>query len=107
MLDTRESATYLSRVEESIAAEIKALFEHFPDLAGFSIVDRSALPDDIDPTGREEQLFVGDIGFCPPVSEREHGKACNRICDVLADIVSERPEAFDLLRGRSFARTLH
>jgi hypothetical protein len=109
MLDIsdRENATYLNRVEENIAAEVKMLFDHFPDLAGFSVVDRSGLPDDIDPSGRDEQLFVGDIGFCPAVSEREHGRACNRICDLLADIVAERPEAFELLRGRTFSRTLH
>jgi methyl coenzyme M reductase subunit C-like uncharacterized protein (methanogenesis marker protein 7) len=109
MFDARDldSAPYLHRVEESIATEIKTLFDRFPDLAGFSIVDRSGLPDDIDRSGREHQLFVGDIGFCPPVSEGEHGKACNKICDVLTDIVSERPEAFDLLRGRTFSRTLH
>jgi hypothetical protein len=109
MIETkhRDQSPLAYRVEENIATEIKTLFERFPDLAGFSIVDRSGLPDDIDPTGREQQLFVGDIGFCPPVSEREHGKACNQICDVLSDIVSERPEAFDILRGRTFSRTLH
>jgi hypothetical protein len=102
-----DSAPHLHHVEASIASEIKTLFDRFPDLAGFSVVDRSGLPDDIDPSGREQQLFVGDIGFCPPVSEGEHGKACNRICDVLTDIVSERPEAFELMRGRTFYRTLH
>ena len=109
MFDTKDSdsAPPLHRVEEGIATQIRTLFERFPDLAGFSIVDRSGLPDDVDPSGREYQLFVGDIGFCPPVSEREHGRACNRICDVLTDIVAERPEAFELLRGRTFSRTLH
>jgi hypothetical protein len=109
MFDTKgwDQSPLLRRVEESIATEIKSLFDRFPDLAGFSVVDRSGLPDDIDPSGREHQLFVGDIGFCPPVSEGEHGKACNKICDVLSDIVSERPEAFEMLRGRTFSRTLH
>jgi hypothetical protein len=109
MLDTKDwdYSPVLRGVEENIATEIKTLFDRFPDLAGFSVVDRSGLPDDIDPSGRENQLFIGDIGFCPPVSDREHGNACNRICDVLSDIVSERPEAFDMLRGRTFSRTLH
>jgi hypothetical protein len=109
MLNTKDRihSPLLSRVEESIASEIKALFDQFPDLAGFSVVDRSGLPDDIDPSGRESQLFIGDIGFCPPVSDGEHGKACNEICDVLSDLVSERPEAFEVLRGRTFSRTLH
>ncbi len=107
MMQANDRDPALSRVQQSIAVEIQALFDRFPDLAGFSIVDRSGLPDDIDPSGREQQLFVGDIGFCPPVSEGEHGKACNHICDLLTDIVSERPEAFELLRGRTFSRTLH
>lgn len=109
MLNTKDWThnPLLRRVEESIANEIRAIFEAFPDLAGFSVVDRSGLPDDIDPSGRESQLFIGDIGFCPPVSDGEHGKACNEICDVLSDIVSERPEAFEMLKGRTFSRTLH
>jgi hypothetical protein len=109
MLNTKDwdHSPLLRRVEEGIATEIKTLFDHFPDLAGFSVVDRSGLPDDIDPSGREHQLFIGDIGFCPPVSDREHGNACNQICDVLSDIVSERPEAFEMLRGRTFSRVLH
>jgi hypothetical protein len=109
MLNTKDwnHSPLLRRVEESIVSEIKTLFDQFPDLAGFSVVDRSGLPDDIDPSGREQQLFIGDIGFCPPVSDSEHGSACNEICDVLSDIVSERPEAFEMLRGRTFSRILH
>jgi hypothetical protein len=109
MLNTKDwdYSPLLRRVEASIVSEIQTLFNHFPDLAGFSVVDRSGLPDDIDPSGREQQLFIGDIGFCPPVSDSEHGNACNEICDVLSDIVSERPEAFEILRGRTFSRILH
>jgi hypothetical protein len=104
---TLSSSTHLQRLEDDITGQIKRLFERFPNLAGFSLVDRSALPDDIDPSGREGQLFISDIGFCPPVSQGEHGRACNRICDVLTDIVREQPEAFELLNGASYSRTLH
>ncbi len=37
----------------------------------------------------------------------EYEEACKLIADAVADIVSERPEALELLRGRTFARTLH
>jgi hypothetical protein len=41
------------------------------------------------------------------VSDTEYDEAYRQIADAVADIVSERPEALDLLRGRTFARTLH
>jgi len=63
------------------------------------------LPDYID-TPASDELFVTELGFSAPVSELEYDEAYQLITDAVADIVSERPEALELLadglsRGRS------
>ncbi len=65
------------------------------------------MPDYINPAYLREDLFVTDLGFSAPVTDMEYDEAYRLITDAVSDIVSERPEALDLLRGRTFARTLH
>jgi hypothetical protein len=97
----------LSRVEAELSARIWAVFGRFPDLCGFALQDRTGLPDDIDASSLRDELFVMELGFSAPVSDTEYHEAYGLITDAVADIVSERPEALELLRGRTFARTLH
>ena len=97
----------LSRVEAELSARIWAVFGRFPALCGFALHDRSALPDYVDPSSPGDELFITELGFSTLVSEREYDEAYRLISDAVADIVSERPEALQLLRGRTFARTLH
>jgi len=96
-----------SRVERELSARIWAVFGRFPDLCGFSLQDRTSLPDYIDTSSLRDELFVTELGFSAPVSELAYDEAYQLIADAVADIVSERPEALELLRGRTFARTLH
>jgi len=104
---TVNSNPQLSRVEAELSARMHALFGHFPDLAGFSLQDRTGLPDYVDPSHLQGELFVTELGFSAPVSAMEYDETYNLIADAVSDLVSERPEAFELLRGRTFARTLH
>ena len=97
----------LSRVEAELSARIWAVFGSFPDLCGFSLQDRTGLPDYIDASGLRDELFVTELGFSAPVSETEYDEAYRLITEAVTDIMSERPEALELLRGRTFARTLH
>ena len=97
----------LSRVEAELSARIWAVFGRFPDLCGFSLQDRTGLPDYIDVSSLRDELFVTELGFSAPVSETVYDEAYMLITEAVADIVSERPEALELLRGRTFARTLH
>ena len=97
----------LSRVEAELSARIWAVFGSFPHLCGFSLQDRTGLPDFIDPSSLRDELFVTELGFSAAVSETEYDEAYRLITEAVADIVSERPEALELLRGRTFARTLH
>jgi len=97
----------LGRVDAELAARIWEVLGRFPHLSGFALQDRTGLPDYINPSYLREDLFVTDLGFSAPVSDMDYDEAYRLITDAVADIVSERPEALDLLRGRTFARTLH
>jgi hypothetical protein len=97
----------LGRVDAELSARIWEVLGRFPDLCGFALQDRTGLPDYIDPSSLQDELFVTELGFSAPVSDTEYDEAYRLITDAVADIVSERPEALDLLRGRTLARTLH
>src|SRR5216684_4316487 len=98
----------LGRVDAELSARIWEVLGRFPHLCGFALQDRTGLPDYIiNPSYPQEDLFVTDLGFSAPVSDMEYDEAYRMITDAVTDIVSERPEAVDLLRGRTFARTLH
>jgi hypothetical protein len=66
------------------------------------------LPDDIKAAHEADSLFITQIDFSAPVSDREYGEVYGVISATIDDLVTEQPQVFDLLRrGRTFARTLH
>jgi hypothetical protein len=73
---------------------VQSLFERCPELCGFSV------------RGEKDELFVADIGIAPRLSQEQYGEIFQDIAKTLADLIDEQPEASDLLRGRTFARTL-
>jgi hypothetical protein len=98
----------LRHVEADLVAEVNRLFGDFPGLAAFSLQDRAGLPDDIKASQEEDSLFITQIDFSAPVSDREYGEVYGVISAAIDDLVTEQPQAFELLRrGRTFARTLH
>jgi hypothetical protein len=104
---------HLHRVEAEVAMQIRTLFGRCPELAGFSVQDRAAVGElvgsshDNDRSDEKPRLFVTDIGFSSTVSWEELDEVYTLIGTAISDVVSEQPEAFELLRGRTFARTLH
>src|SRR5436190_24320094 len=96
----------LSRVEAELSARMWAVFGSFPDLCGFSLQDRTGLPDYIDVSSLRDELFVTELGFSAPVSETEYDEAYKLITEAVADTVSERPDAHALRRGGSVPRRL-
>jgi hypothetical protein len=101
---TSSLETMLHRVEAELSTRIKALFGRCPELAGFAIQDLDGSRFD---DSEETKLFVTDVGFSALVSVEEIDKVHSLIGNAIADVLSERPEAIELLRGRTFARTLH
>jgi hypothetical protein len=106
-LQTVKVNPQLTRVEAELSARIRTVFGRCPDLTGFSLQDRTGLPDYVDRSHLQDELFVTELGFSAPISAMEYDQTYILIADAVSDLVSERPEAFELLRGRTFARTLH
>jgi hypothetical protein len=104
---------HLHRVEAEVAIQIRSLFGRCPGLAGFAVQDLAAVCDeaglshDNDRSEVKPMLFVTDIGFSAAVSREQIDEVYTLIGTAISDVVSEQPEAFELLRGRTFARTLH
>jgi hypothetical protein len=95
------------RVEADVADRIKALFARCPALCGFAVQDRASLPATIDGAIPDADLYVTEIGIFPRISADQYGDIYDEITVAISDLVHHQPKAYDLLRGRTFARTLH
>lgn len=97
----------LGRLEANVSAKIRALFARCPTLHGFSVQDRAMLPRDVDQTRiPDADLFVTEIGVFPKL-DSQFDEIYDEITLAISDLVHEQPQAYDILRGRTFARTLH
>jgi hypothetical protein len=94
-------------IEEDLAARLETIFEHCPHLAGFTVQDSSALPEELRSLALERELVVTDIGVFPFINAEQCEQIYNEIAVALLDFMYERPSAKDVLRGRTFVRTLH
>ena len=95
------------RLEASVDSKIRALFARCPSLHGFSVQDRAMLPREIDRNAiPDADLFVTEIGVFPKL-ESQYDEIFDEITLAISDLVKDTPRAYDLLRGRTFARTLH
>jgi len=100
--------TLLGRLEADVAAKIKGLFARCPALCGFAVQDRSGLPKSVDKTRiPDADLFVTEIGIYPKLDQEQYTEIYDEITLAITDLVYEQPHAYDYLRGRTFARTLH
>jgi hypothetical protein len=82
-------------VLDQVEQQLQLLFSRCPELSGFSI------------RGDEGELFVSDVGIAPRLSAEQYGEIYQDIALTISELLEERPEAGELLRGRTFARTLH
>ena len=88
-----------------LTAQIAALFSRCPELCGFSV--QAKVFAEGHPAGEEEELYVTAISIVPRLGKEQYGDIFEQIADTLTDLLSERPEAHSLLRGRTFARSVH
>lgn len=82
--------------EAEIAAVVEALFRRWPWLVGFSVQEAST---------SSPSLVVTDVETDPWDAKLLplHGE----IADAMLGLAEDEPAARELLRGRTFARTLH
>lgn len=85
---------YVTMADE-LARGLEALFERCPALCGFTIQDF------------EPMLIVDDLSIFPPVGAEQRETIGNEIAQTLIALVTDRPAAQDVLRGRTIARALH
>jgi hypothetical protein len=95
------------RLEVDVEAKMKALFARCPTLHGFSVQDCGMLPRDVGKTRiPDADLFITEIGVFPKL-ESQDDEIHDEITLAISDLVQDQPHAYDYLRGRTFARTLH
>jgi hypothetical protein len=80
------------RSEAIVEEHIHALFRRIPMLVGFSL---------------RQDLEVADVAFDTWPGYGVSPQVYEELVQALADLAEERPEAVELLRGRTFARAFH
>lgn len=71
---------------------VSTLFQRYPALCGFSV---------------KEDLSFSNVACHPALVGDEAQILCEEISAALSELVEERPEAAELLRGRTLARMFH
>jgi hypothetical protein len=97
----------LQPIEEDLAKRIARLFERCPALHGFTVLDRSLVPGGTRVAALERGLFVAGIGIYPEPAPEQCERIYDEISVALLDFMLQRPEAREVLRGRTFARAFH
>ena len=94
-------------IEARVLERIEAVFARCPELFRFSVRDRTGLPDHIDPTTLDGELFIFEIALAPRLGKEQYDAVYDEIANAIAAAVAARPEARKLLPGRTFVRALH
>lgn len=92
-----------SRLEADLEAGMQSLFRRQPMLCGFSL--REAASDTAD--WHVGGLFITEVSVYPARSLGVPAALCGEIAKTLVDLLDECPEAYTLLRERTFARVFH
>ena len=83
------------KTARQLQQQLESLFARCPDLCGFAVREEA------------QELFVSDIGISPRLSAEQYGEIYEDIAETLGELLEREPQAGELLRGRTFARTLH
>ena len=86
--------THETQAQADLQALVASLFQRFPALVGFSI----------DEASRPDLRFSHVVTFPGYIAPTE---LMNEIAVPLLELLEEEPDARELLRGRTFARSLH
>jgi hypothetical protein len=77
---------------QEVQDAVNTLFQRYPTLCGFAVKD---------------DLSFSNVACHPALASPEAEMLCEEISATLHELVEERPEAAELLRGRTVARTFH
>jgi hypothetical protein len=87
--------------------ELDNLFRRWPTLLGFSLQDAASVSGEREWVRLDAGLSVADVGMEDWMAHEERVELLQELATVIAGLMEELPEALELLRGRTFARTLH
>ena len=82
----------MNPVIQEVQAVMSTLFHRHPALCGFSVKD---------------DLSFTNVACHPAMAGDEVQTLCEDISAALSELLEEQPEAADVLRGRTLARTFH
>jgi hypothetical protein len=94
-------------LEAALMARVDAIFERCASLCGFSIAERLVPPPEGAQSVREWELYVAAVSAYPEPGEEASAAFIGEISGALEDLLNHRPQAADLLPGRTFARVWH
>ena len=86
---------------------VDGLFERWPALLGFSVQDACSLSSDREWVRLDEGLALADVGLDSWLAHDEKLELLAEVARELIELIDERAEAPEALRGRTFARALH
>jgi hypothetical protein len=78
--------------EAHVQALMQNIFRRWPTLVGFCVQDSG-------------DLVIGELEMQPWNAQAQ--ELVGEVAGALLDLVGDEPDALELLRGRTFARTLH
>lgn len=99
------NAARKERIVDDVAGRIGDLFERCPDLSGFHVEHDGELRD-AGGAVLEGGLLVGEVTVASLISASAL-VARDEIVATLVELLDEYPDVHELLRDRTFARTLH
>jgi hypothetical protein len=94
-------------VATDLAACVAMIFDKYPILSGFTVQPLDTLTSDRAKVRLQHGLYLADVAANSPPGFRATQEFCNQIAEMLRHLMEEQPEVIDLLRSRTFARTLH
>lgn len=106
-LQHRVQDPQLGKLEAALAERVSTLFRRCPLLCGFTVQDGSRLTRERAAGPLNGSLYLADLTCLRLLDDEQAADLCELIADTLLDLMDERPEATQLLNGRTFARNLH
>lgn len=106
-MNALQHSTEFIRLESDLAARLDSLFQRCPALHGFSVQPGSSVSRERVFLDLRDDLYLADVVWHRPLNVEQATTLVEEISQALFELVDERPEATALLRGRTFARTLH
>jgi hypothetical protein len=82
----------MNLLQREVQDLVNTLFQRYPTLCGFAVKD---------------DMSFSNVACHPALVGDEAEILCEEISAALHDLIEERPEAADLLRGRTVARIFH